>query len=48
MARVSSTWARMVARWSDLEKLLDQEKAEGTGKAPRTYALMQELREGGR
>lgn len=43
MSRVSPEWAHLVARWPELTSLLDEERAEGTGVAPRTYARMTEL-----
>lgn len=43
MRKVSPIWARLLARWDELERLLAEEIAEGTGSAPRTYNLMKEL-----
>lgn len=43
MADVSTKWAALIKRWDELGRLLDEEMAEKTGKAPRTYALMREL-----
>ncbi|UCZ89044.1 hypothetical protein [Gordonia sp. WA4-43] len=43
--KLSYTWARMANRWEEMEDLLREEMATSTdGKAPRTYALMREIR----
>lgn len=42
MAGVSLEWSRLVSRWADLTALFARETATGK-KAPKTYALMQEL-----
>lgn len=44
MSRVSQTWAALTAEWDSLAALLAEEIAENTGRAPRTYARMRELR----
>lgn len=50
MSAVSKTWARLVARWHEIEALYEEEvgaewtpNSGTTWTAPRTYALMQEL-----
>lgn len=49
MAEVSPTWARFVERWDELVALAEEEVPgvfEGAdGAAPRTYALMKQIRE---
>jgi hypothetical protein len=44
LRRVSPLWARYVDHWDELVDLLAEEAAEGTGRAPRTYARMQRIR----
>lgn len=44
----SPEWKALVAAWDDLVALFQEEQAENTGRAPRTYALMQELLDGAR
>jgi hypothetical protein len=49
MASCSPEWARLVARWTELCTLMDEEAPrwrEGVGDAPKTYALMQQLIKG--
>lgn len=36
-------WGPMVARWDEVAAIYEQELAENTGKAPRTYALMKTI-----
>lgn len=43
MATVSDSWHALVDHWDDLVLLMDAERAEGTGRAPRTYRRMCEL-----
>lgn len=48
MRSKSPEWKALVAAWDDLVALFQEEQAENTGRAPRTYALMQELLHGAR
>lgn len=44
MKGVSPRWARLVARWGDLERTLAEEGGPwGSGTAPRTYALLKQV-----
>ena len=46
MAEVSSRWAKLVARWEEVEALFLEEVELGWARgdiAPRTYALMREI-----
>jgi hypothetical protein len=45
MGDVSPEWAALVEHWQEFEKLLHSELAEDTGRAPKTYARMQEILE---
>ncbi|WP_162815004.1 hypothetical protein [Erythrobacter aureus] len=42
MRTVSAQWALLIDRWDDLLKTYAEELADGTGKAPRTYAILQQ------
>lgn len=44
MATLSPTWAAYAARWDEMEAMYREELP--TGKAPRLYALMQEIQDG--
>jgi len=49
MATCSPVWARIIAHWDELCSLMDSEAPDwrkGRGLAPKTYALLQKLREG--
>lgn len=50
MAEVSSIWSRLIAQWQQLCDLMDEEtptwRIQG-GRAPQSYALMQEIIESG-
>lgn len=46
MAKRGPVWARLVARWSELEALFLEEKA--SGEAPKLYGLMKQLEKGPR
>lgn len=43
----SPQWSALVDVWDELVDMLDTEMAEGTGRAPRTYARMREVLEAG-
>ena len=43
MVPISTQWAALMPEWKSLTELLDEEIAENTGLAPRTYARMQDL-----
>lgn len=43
MPAVSQQWAALVPHWESLALLLDAERAEGMGRAPRTYERMRLL-----
>lgn len=45
MAELGPVWAALVERWDNLTRLFLAEVAQGTGKAPRTYKVMAELRD---
>ncbi len=48
MATCSPVWARIVAHWDELCRLMDAEAPDWRrrrGSAPQTYALLQKLRE---
>lgn len=45
VAAAGPVWAEYVERWDELTRMLKQEKAGGSGKAPRTYAIMKEIQE---
>lgn len=44
MAEVKPEWRKLIAAWSDLEKLYEEEIPDGTGAAPKLYAAMKALR----
>lgn len=48
MASRSPEWAALVGAWEELTALLLSEIAQNTGKAPATYARMQEVIKGAR
>ncbi|WP_181275984.1 hypothetical protein [Brevibacterium oceani] len=48
MAELGPVWASLVERWDNITRLFLAEVEQGTGRAPRTYKVMQSLREGGR
>jgi hypothetical protein len=48
MRTVSPVWAALVDHWQELADTFADEKTEGTGRAPRTYARMRELIEAAR
>lgn len=43
MAYYSKEWARLALHWGELEALYHEEVSDHRGRAPRTYARMQEL-----
>lgn len=43
MATVSESWHALVDHWEELVALIDEERSEGTGRAPRTYQRMRVL-----
>lgn len=43
MAEISPAWAALVARWDELCALMDAETPGMSGRAPKTFALMQRL-----
>ncbi|HZK31817.1 MAG TPA: hypothetical protein VFC72_02785 [Corynebacterium sp.] len=43
MRGVSPSWDTLVDHWDELVTLLEQEQAEGTGRARKTYRRMKEL-----
>lgn len=43
MRGVSPYWDTLVDHWNELVTLLEQEMAEGTGRARKTYSRMKEL-----
>lgn len=44
VGRKCKAFAPMVKRWDDLSALWEEESNNGTGRAPKLYALMKELR----
>lgn len=47
MRAVSPVWARLVAAWDELTALLEREAPGNRGCAPKCYARMREIIEGG-
>lgn len=46
MRSVSNQWSQLVERWDEIERLLCEEAPDwsnGNGRAPKTYALIQEI-----
>lgn len=48
MAELGPVWKLLVERWDKITRLFLAEVEQGTGRAPRTYKVMQSLRETGR
>jgi len=46
VAKSHPVWGALVARWDEIDSLFQKEFEENTGRAPRTYQLMREIRSG--
>ena len=43
VAKAGPVWAALIERWDELTVMLEKEIKKGTGKAPLTYELMQQI-----